>query len=171
MSHFSLPWSHANTQNVTVYAFDLHMHHAAATGNVTVLHVSDYDCCEPEEPMYDDLIFTVDSTTAWYRGSQVTLDDAPFIQDGRTMVPFRFIGEALGAEVDWDNVERTAYFARGDVFIAISVGVPVYDNDGVYRGTPVIVGSRTFVPVGFVAAEMGAEFSWDGAARTVTIQL
>jgi hypothetical protein len=34
MSHFSLPWPHGNTQNVTVYAFDLHMHHAAATAEI-----------------------------------------------------------------------------------------------------------------------------------------
>ena len=30
------------------------------------------------------------------------MDVAPFIQDGRTFVPLRFVSEALGARVDWD---------------------------------------------------------------------
>ncbi len=35
------------------------------------------------------------------------LDVAPFITDGRTLVPVRAISEALGAEVNWDNDTRT----------------------------------------------------------------
>lgn len=35
------------------------------------------------------------------------LDVAPFITDGRTLVPVRAISEALGAEVSWDNDTRT----------------------------------------------------------------
>ena len=35
------------------------------------------------------------------------LDVAPFIKDGRTLVPVRAISEALGAEVGWDNDTRT----------------------------------------------------------------
>lgn len=35
------------------------------------------------------------------------LDVAPFITDGRTLVPVRAISEALGAEVGWDNDTRT----------------------------------------------------------------
>ena len=30
------------------------------------------------------------------------MDVAPFIKDGRTFVPLRFVSEALGAEVDWE---------------------------------------------------------------------
>ena len=35
------------------------------------------------------------------------LDVAPFIKDGRTLVPVRAISEALGAEVGWVNDTRT----------------------------------------------------------------
>ncbi len=38
---------------------------------------------------------------------RIELDVAPFIQDGRTLVPVRAISEALGAEVGWDNDTRT----------------------------------------------------------------
>jgi hypothetical protein len=44
----------------------------------------------------------IGSTTALYNGAQITLDAAPQIVGGRTLVPVRFIGEALGAQVSWD---------------------------------------------------------------------
>lgn len=42
------------------------------------------------------------STTAQVNGSSRTLTAAPFIKDGRTLVPLRFIAEAMGAEVSYD---------------------------------------------------------------------
>jgi hypothetical protein len=44
----------------------------------------------------------IGSTTALYNGTQITLDAAPQIVGGRTLVPVRFIGEALEAQVSWD---------------------------------------------------------------------
>jgi len=38
----------------------------------------------------------------------ITLDSEPIIIDGRTLVPFRFIGESLGMEVAWDKNNYTA---------------------------------------------------------------
>lgn len=42
-------------------------------------------------------------------GRQVLLDVPPTIIGGRTLVPLRFVGEALGAGVDWDPVGRIVY--------------------------------------------------------------
>ena len=38
-----------------------------------------------------------------------------------------------------------------------------------YGVAPVIINDRTFVPVRFVADELGAETAWDEATKTVTI--
>ncbi len=38
-----------------------------------------------------------------------------------------------------------------------------------YGTAPAIISDRTFVPVRFVADELGAETSWDDATKTVTI--
>jgi hypothetical protein len=48
----------------------------------------------------------IGSTAAFNNGVQVTLDAAPQIEGGRTLVPVRFVGEALGAEVTWDGTNR-----------------------------------------------------------------
>ena len=39
-------------------------------------------------------------------GKEIILDVAPMIKNGRTMVPIRFISEALGYEVEWDALTR-----------------------------------------------------------------
>jgi hypothetical protein len=44
----------------------------------------------------------IGSATANNNRTTVTLDAAPLIVDGSTMVPVRFISEALGAQVSWD---------------------------------------------------------------------
>ncbi len=44
---------------------------------------------------------TIDSTTAYRNGEAYTLDVAPVIINGRTMLPVRFIAESVGFKVDW----------------------------------------------------------------------
>lgn len=50
-----------------------------------------------------EIRLTVDSTEAFIDDKAVTLDSAAVIRNDRTMVPLRFIGEALGATVSFSN--------------------------------------------------------------------
>lgn len=52
------------------------------------------------------LSVTVGSTTATINGSPAALDEAPIVSQGSTMVPMRFIAEALGYSVHWDGSLR-----------------------------------------------------------------
>jgi hypothetical protein len=40
-------------------------------------------------------------------GASITMDVAPEVKDGRTMLPFRWIAQALGASVEWDEATQT----------------------------------------------------------------
>ncbi|MBF8984903.1 copper amine oxidase N-terminal domain-containing protein, partial [Lutibacter sp. B2] len=40
-------------------------------------------------------------------GTTITMDTVAEIKDGRTMLPVRFVAQALGADVDWDGATRT----------------------------------------------------------------
>ncbi|HTW85160.1 MAG TPA: stalk domain-containing protein [Candidatus Sulfotelmatobacter sp.] len=53
----------------------------------------------------------VGSTDAVVDGQQQTLDVAPFIIGASTYVPLRFISQALGARVNWDNSNRVVAIA------------------------------------------------------------
>lgn len=41
-----------------------------------------------------------------------TLDVAPIIKNGRTLIPIRFVAEELGIDVFWDNIERDVHLGQ-----------------------------------------------------------
>lgn len=113
-------------------------------------------------------------------GVQVTLDgveiplDVPGeIRDGRTLVPFRPIFEALGASVQFDPVSQTVTAQRGQDTLLLTVGSRVVE----WRRSiiqvdvaPVIVDGRTLVPLRFVAQALGLHVRWDAATSTVHLE-
>jgi hypothetical protein len=106
------------------------------------------------------------------------MDVPPFIRDGRTFVPLRAIGEALGDDVNWDNDTRTASvtFPDGTV-ISMTIGdsdITVIDGDGAVSviendAAPVIEDGRTMLPVRGLAEAAGFEVDWDGENQNVVI--
>jgi len=55
----------------------------------------------------DTVTLVIGSKTLDKNGTTTTMDVAPTITDGRTMLPARWVGEAFGATVSWDSVTRT----------------------------------------------------------------
>lgn len=45
----------------------------------------------------------IGETVAFVNGEEVYLESPPVIRNGRTLIPLRFIGEALGADVSWNK--------------------------------------------------------------------
>ncbi|HEY1881922.1 MAG TPA: copper amine oxidase N-terminal domain-containing protein [Candidatus Cybelea sp.] len=56
---------------------------------------------------------TIGSTQATVAGQPSTLDVAPFIVGATTFVPLRFISQALGASVNWNDQTSTVTIAGG----------------------------------------------------------
>jgi hypothetical protein len=61
-----------------------------------------------------DLELPIGSRTAKVNGKNVTLDVPAMTIGGSTMVPLRFVGEALGADVSWQNSTQTVQIAMED---------------------------------------------------------
>ncbi|MFV0313570.1 MAG: copper amine oxidase N-terminal domain-containing protein [Anaerotignum sp.] len=55
---------------------------------------------------------TIDNSVIHVNGNEVTLDVAPTIIDGATMVPARAVAEAFGADVTWDAGTKTVIIAQ-----------------------------------------------------------
>lgn len=58
---------------------------------------------------------TVGKNTAWINGKSTTLAVPAKVVGGSTLVPLRFVGEALGANVKWDNATSTVYIESAKV--------------------------------------------------------
>lgn len=105
-------------------------------------------------------------------GQSVHSDVAPFIQNSRTMVPLRFVAEALGAKVEWAPNTRTVTVRYLEKVVVLPVDSTVAHVNGttvVLNVPATIVNGRTFVPLRFVAEALGAIVLWNSEAYIVEI--
>lgn len=121
--------------------------------------------------------FAADNEPAVYlNGEQMTFDVNPFIEDDRTLVPMRAIFEAVGANVQWDEDDRTVHAIRekGDEVSLVSLQIDsttaFVNSAAVTLDVPAkIVGDRTFVPLRFVVESLGEQVEWDNDNYAVVI--
>ena len=116
----------------------------------------------------------IGDTAATVNGKSATLDVPAQLMDGSTMVPFRFLGEALGARVGWNQAAHTAIYQMGSTRVLVVVGAPTAQVDGrpVTLAVPAaVVQERTLVPLRFVSEALGAQVGWDQATETVTVTM
>ena len=102
-----------------------------------------------------------------------TLDVAPLIQNGRTLVPLRFIGETLGAGVEWNETTRQVTYTTPlrNIVLTLKSTQAVVDGQKItLDAAPVVINGRTLVPLRFVSEWLGAVVNWDATARTVTVR-
>jgi len=98
-------------------------------------------------------------------------DATPFVKDGRTMVPIRALGEAIGFRFDWDfsdPANQMVFVYKKDNTskvpdIILVIGHPIAMVNGVMvplDTAPVLFHDRTMVPLRFVAETLGYEVQW-----------
>ena len=107
-------------------------------------------------------------------GNEIYFPDAkPFIdQRDRVLVPIRFVSEALGAMVDWENETRTAVIKQDGDEIRYTVYQPMAYLNGemmVMDTYGILKDQRTMVPIRFISELLGCKVEWDENTSTVVI--
>lgn len=118
------------------------------------------------------VILQISNTFALVNGQTFTLEAAPVISSGRTMVPLRFVGESFGAEFTYEPLTKTIDITFGSDKITMQIGNKTASVNGTLVAldvAPYIVNGRTLVPIRFISEAFGAEVVWDGTTKTVTI--
>lgn len=122
-----------------------------------------------DKPAAEDtktIILQIGSTAVRVDDQTIINDVAPVIRNDRTLVPIRIITETLGGQVAWNEAAKEVTLTIDGKDIKMTIGKTLEK----YGVAPVIIGDRTFVPVRFVADELGAVTTWDDATKTVTIK-
>lgn len=103
-------------------------------------------------------------------------DAEPESKNGRTFIPVRAAFEALGAEVTWDQADKSVTAVKGDttVVMALDSTKAEVTKDGQKQEltmdvAPYSKGGRTYVPVRFAAEAFSCAVGWDGDEHTVMI--
>lgn len=127
--------------------------------------------------LQDDL-YAVPALSVQLSGKTLTFPDVqPFFENGRTMVPFRTVAEALGAEVGYDSGTVSASldgtvcrFAIGGDTLTVSDRVTGKVLKTVpLDASPIEKDDRTCVPVRFLAESLGLTVEWDDGAQCAVL--
>lgn len=106
----------------------------------------------------------------------LNMDTKPYIKGGRTMLPLRYISEALGYRVAWLSETRTAVIMD----IGLRVEIPVDSNFIIVNGVkytsdvkPELRKNRIMLPIANIARALGLkdgkDIIWDEVNRQVTL--
>ncbi len=108
--------------------------------------------------------------TVVVNGQQMQFDQPPIEQTGRVFVPLRGVFEQLGASVVYQNGVINATGHGRTVSLRIGSTQAIVDGQQqTLDSPPFVLGSRTLVPLRFVAQALGARVDWDNSTSTVTI--
>jgi len=113
-----------------------------------------------------------DQISVVLNGKSVVFDQPPVIMNNRTIAPIRAIFEAMGAQVFWDEVDRTVTIKNETTTIQVKIDSTQAYVNGAEKILDVpaqIINSRTLVPVRFISESLGATVGWSDTTRTVTI--
>jgi hypothetical protein len=132
-------------------------------------------------------VFTVGQANYILNGQTYPTDAAPFIEDGRVLVPVRYLGDALDADVGWIPTHSQIIYLTKTMMPPIIFGVTlligsktiICQRSSMLMGASItktmdvatmIRNGRTYIPARFVAEAFGRTVTWDQVDRTVTIE-
>ncbi|MDU5100316.1 MAG: stalk domain-containing protein [Peptoniphilus grossensis] len=105
-------------------------------------------------------------------GEAKKMDAKPFIKNDRTLVPLRFIVEAIGGEVNWDNDNRLVTVNSKGKTIELPIDSKTIKIDGKdvnIDQAAIIKGDRTFVPIRFIAENLDMLVNYINDTREIEI--
>jgi len=88
----------------------------------------------------------------------------PIVQNGRTLLPLRFIAETLGCNVDWNEAEQKIRMESDKYTIIMNINDKEYMvNRRKYTmdEPPQIINGRTMVPLRTIATALKKQVFWD----------
>lgn len=120
-----------------------------------------------ENEVYEATLISVE-----LNGQRLEFDQSPIIVEGSTLVPFRKIFEAIGANVEWVESTSTAVARKGQTTLQLTIGnlEAFVDNETVnLESAPIIRNGNTLVPLRFISESLGAQVFWEDESKTVKI--
>ncbi|MGW9320431.1 stalk domain-containing protein [Paenibacillus chitinolyticus] len=118
------------------------------------------------------ITLTIDNPQADIDGQKTLMPAAPILMKDTSMVPFRFLGELLGAEVGWENSTQTVTLKGTGQTVTLSVGQREASVNGVSTildQPAAIVNDTTLVPLRFIAESLNRNVAYDNASKVITI--
>jgi len=129
-----------------------------------------------EKKLVKSVVFAIGVNKYFVDGKTdgVAMDAKPFLQDGRTFVPIRFLSNALGVEdknILWDDpTQKVTLISK--IKVEMKIGEKFISSNGNKTDidvTPIlkVEEGRTYLPARYVAEALGYDVGWDESSQTV----
>lgn len=106
-------------------------------------------------------------------GKTLVTDTPAVIRNSRTMVPFRALFDALGTtKITWDEPSQKVTGSDGTTSISLTIGsrqILVNGNPITVDTPPMIINSRTMIPLSSVSTALGGKVEWNGVDYIATV--
>jgi hypothetical protein len=123
------------------------------------------------------MVFTIGNTSYSANGQPQSMDAAPIISGGRTLLPIKYVATPLGATVNWNQAQQMVTVSLGGKTITLVIGqdsatvngVPVSIDSTNPDVVPVIMNGRTMLPLAFITKNLGCSVDWNGNTQDATV--
>ncbi|WP_411343981.1 stalk domain-containing protein [Paenibacillus sp. WLX1005] len=122
-----------------------------------------------------EAIYTIGSTAYTVNGETRTAEVAPYVENGRTYLPVRYVAEALGvtqANILFDKATSVVTLIKGDRVVQLKLNTNQLTINGSTINMDVKAvtkSNRTVLPIAWVGKALDAVVQYDAASKTVTV--
>jgi hypothetical protein len=117
-------------------------------------------------------IYTIGSKSYSVNGSEFEMDVAPYVKNGRTFLPIRYIAYGLGMKDSGISFTHDTVTLAGNKEIKVGIGIPVIYVDGSIKkidAAPEMRYDRVFLPVRHIVEAFGGKIQWIPESQKVEI--
>lgn len=117
--------------------------------------------------------FRLGDESYFMNGKYYHLDVPAYVENGRTMVPVKYVAEALGIpseKVKWKpETEEITLYANKIIELEVDSTIMRVDGEKIDMAAPVkLVKGRTMAPIGEIARALELDVEWNKKLRTAT---
>lgn len=122
---------------------------------------------------------TIGKKEVFVNGLMKAIEAAPFVDkaSGRTLIPIRIVVESIEGQIFWEAKTQKVTLKKDDITIDLWIGKPIAQINGIPtpidiqspKLSPMIVSGRTFLPLRFVAENLGAKVDYEAKTQTITV--
>ncbi|MBC8080704.1 MAG: phosphodiester glycosidase family protein [Gorillibacterium sp.] len=134
-----------------------------------------YKIAAPAAPR-NKVVLTLGKKEVLINGVKASLGTAPAPftnKEGRTMVPVRFVTQALGGTIEWNQASQKVGVLRGTQLADMWVNQKTMIVDGkavVSDAAPVLMGGTTMIPLRILSEYFQWKISYNPITKTVTLE-
>lgn len=118
------------------------------------------------------IVLKLHDVHAMVANNPLVLQSPPVLVNDVTMVPLRFIGDALGASTDWNGASQTVRLTNSSKTIQLTIDAEtaLVNSQPILLEQPaMIMNDTTMVPLRFIAEQLGQTVAYDNILQTITL--